>query len=138
MPTTRTTYKYYFKVGNEIVHTGVTGNIFLRESELQREFGDGRIEQVGLRTTRDAAIAWKREQLHRNQQGEKRDTHKYNFRAGDRVVHTGITNDLERREAEHQNRWKNGYIEQVGRRTTRDAAFKWEAEQRKKGKLVGP
>lgn len=71
----------------------------------------------------------------------KRDTYKYNFKVGNTVVHTGRTNDLERREAEHQQTrrsWKDGHIKQVGRRTTHDAAVKWEAEQRKKGKPVGP
>jgi len=31
-----------------------------------------------------------------------RDTYKYHFKRGHRIVHTGITNDLERRESEHK------------------------------------
>ncbi len=67
-----------------------------------------------------------------------RDTYKYNFKKGNKVVHTGITNDLDRREAEHQQKrgWGKGHIKQVGLRTTRDAALEWEREQGKKGKPV--
>lgn len=69
-----------------------------------------------------------------------RDTYKYEFKIGNRVVHSGITNDLERREGEHQRQpgWARGHIKQVGRRTTRDGALGWEEEQRKKGKPTGP
>jgi predicted GIY-YIG superfamily endonuclease len=69
-----------------------------------------------------------------------RDTYKYEFKIGNRVVHSGITNDLERREGEHQRRrgWSGGHIKQVGRRTTRDGARRWEDEQREKGKPTGP
>ncbi len=42
-----------------------------------------------------------------------RDTHKY--KVGNRVVHGGITNDLERREREHQQTWPTGHIKQDGR-----------------------
>lgn len=61
-----------------------------------------------------------------------RDTYKYNFRRGDgSIEHRGITNDLERREAEHRRRTADlaGSIEQVGRRTTRGAAEVWERRQ---------
>ena len=51
---------------------------------------------------------------------------------GIRILHVGITNDLERREQEHQSEIDiNGHIVQVGRRTTRDGAKEWEDEQRK-------
>lgn len=49
---------------------------------------------------------------------------------GRKIVHGGITEDLERREQEHQQKWPNGRIVQAGRRTTLDAALEWE---RKKG-----
>lgn len=65
---------------------------------------------------------------------KKRDTYKYDFKVGNKIVHTGITGDLERRESEHQQKWKDGHIKQVGHRTTRDAALDWEEEQREKGK----
>ena len=59
----------------------------------------------------------------------KRDTCKYVFKDGRKVVHGGITNDLERREVEHQQKWPKGHIKQVGRKTTEDAARKWEKEK---------
>lgn len=64
MPTDRTTYKYHFKLGNKIVHTGITDNIYRREYEHQQKRGwkKGHIFQVGVRTTREAALKWEREQ----------------------------------------------------------------------------
>ena len=59
----------------------------------------------------------------------KRDTYKYVFKTGRKIVHGGITNDLERREEEHQQNWPKGHIKQVGRKTTEDAARKWEEEK---------
>jgi len=67
-----------------------------------------------------------------------RNTYKYWFKVGNLRVHCGITNDLSRREREHQLSekvtlyngkkyyWKNGHILKVGNITTRDAALKWE------------
>ncbi len=57
---------------------------------------------------------------------QKRDTFKYQFKRGNKVLHGGITTDLERREAEHQQRWPVGHIKQIGRKTTEEAARKWE------------
>ncbi|MDN5211614.1 hypothetical protein QQ020_06115 [Fulvivirgaceae bacterium BMA12] len=62
----------------------------------------------------------------------QRDTYKYHFKQGNKIVHRGITNDLERREEEHQNNYRNGHIVQIGNRTTREAALKWEREGGKK------
>jgi hypothetical protein len=59
----------------------------------------------------------------------KRDTYKYQYKIGNKIVHGGITNDLERREQEHQQKWPKGHIKQVGRRTTEEAARKWEEEK---------
>ncbi len=69
-----------------------------------------------------------------------RTTYKYHFKLGNRIVHTGITRDIDRREAEHQRKtgWSRGHIVQVGFRTTREAALRWEAEQRRLGKPTGP
>lgn len=62
-----------------------------------------------------------------------RDTYKYHFKKGNRVVHRGITNDLERREAEHRQTYgEDGHITPVGRRTTRDAGLAWERDGGKK------
>ncbi|NVM21223.1 MAG: hypothetical protein HWN68_05535 [Desulfobacterales bacterium] len=60
--------------------------------------------------------------------GKPRDTYKYNYKIGNKIVHRGITNNLERREIEHQQKWPNGHIRQVGRRTTEEAAREWEEE----------
>ena len=68
-----------------------------------------------------------------------RDTYKYHLKRGNKILHTGITNDLQRREYEHQQNYGNKvHIKQVGHRTTRKDGFKWEEEQRKNGKPVGP
>lgn len=45
------------------------------------------------------------------------------------IIHEGITTDLERREQEHQQQCPKGHIKQVGRRTTEEAARKWEKER---------
>lgn len=55
-----------------------------------------------------------------------RNTYKYVFKVGNRIKHGGITEDLGRREQEHEQEWPGGHIKQVGRRTTREAARKWE------------
>lgn len=60
---------------------------------------------------------------------QPRDTYKYRLWHNGRVVHMGITNDVERREAEHQREWPESRIVQVGNRTTREAALRWEREQ---------
>jgi len=57
-----------------------------------------------------------------------RDTYKYQFKDGKKIVHGGITKDLERREKEHQQEKPDGHIKQVGRRTTEEAAREWEKE----------
>lgn len=54
------------------------------------------------------------------------DTYKYVHVVGGRIRHGGITNDLDRREREHRSRFRGGYIQQVGRCTTRSAALSWE------------
>ena len=55
-----------------------------------------------------------------------RTCYKYHFKVGNRIVHRGITEDLQRRAKEHEQKWPNGHIKQVGRRTTEDAAERWE------------
>ncbi len=67
-----------------------------------------------------------------------RDIYKYYLKRGNKILHAGITNDLQRREYEHQQKYGNKvHIKQVGNRTTREAGFQWEAEQRENGKPVG-
>jgi predicted GIY-YIG superfamily endonuclease len=58
----------------------------------------------------------------------ERDTYKYQFKDGNKILHRGITDDLERREQEHRDTFGRGHITQVGRQTTRDAALEWERE----------
>ncbi|MCH7779177.1 MAG: GIY-YIG nuclease family protein, partial [Gemmatimonadetes bacterium] len=48
---------------------------------------------------------------------------------GNKIVHGGITDDLERREAEHQKKWPKGHIKQVGPRTTEKVAREWEKDK---------
>ncbi len=64
---------------------------------------------------------------------KKRDTYKYHFKNGRKIVWSGITDDLERREGEHQRKpgWSGGHILQVGHRTTEEAAREWEEKQDK-------
>ncbi len=55
-----------------------------------------------------------------------RDTYKYQFIGPDhRIKHSGITNDLNRRESELRREYGEGTIRQVGHRTTREAAREW-------------
>ena len=61
--------------------------------------------------------------------GKARDTYKYQFKQGNKIVHGGLTNDLDRREAEHRQQWPSGHIKQVGRRTTEEAARNWEKKK---------
>ena len=65
-------------------------------------------------------------------------TYKYHFKIGNKIIHTGITNDIDRREREHKNKpgQSKGHIKQVGVRTTHESAFAWEREQEKAGKPV--
>lgn len=57
----------------------------------------------------------------------KRDTYKYRFVGPKgRIKHSGITNDLDRREGELRRQYGEGDIRQEGRRTTREAAKQWE------------
>lgn len=60
-----------------------------------------------------------------------RNWRKYDYKIGNRIRHSGITKDLERRENEHQRRWPGGRIVQVGRATTEEASRKWEEGKHK-------
>jgi len=55
-----------------------------------------------------------------------RDTYKYDFKRGQKIAHSGITINLDRREVELEQKWPGGHIVQVGRRTTEEAAREWE------------
>ena len=60
-----------------------------------------------------------------------KDTYTYHQKVGNKIVHSGITKDLDRREAEHQQRWKNSHIEQIGRIKSKESALEWEKDQPK-------
>jgi len=62
---------------------------------------------------------------------KQRNTYKYHLIKDRKVVHRGITDDLDRRGREHQQEFPNSRIKQIGRKTTREAALDWE---RKGGK----
>ena len=62
-----------------------------------------------------------------------RKTYRYWFKVDGRVVHVGITTDLQRREREHQRRWPGGVIEQVGQPTSHRDAWEWERQQASPG-----
>ena len=62
---------------------------------------------------------------------KSRNTYKYHFKVGPKIKHSGITNDLERREKEHQQKWPSGHIKQVGHRTTEESAREWEDKRKK-------
>jgi predicted GIY-YIG superfamily endonuclease len=57
--------------------------------------------------------------------------YKYDYKVKGRIVHSGITDDLERRAKEHERKYGKGQIIQVGRRTTEEAAREWEKTKRK-------
>ena len=62
----------------------------------------------------------------------RRDTHKYHLKQGNKIIRSGITNDLDRREKEHQQEYgKDVHITKVGRATTRESARDWEKDQKR-------
>lgn len=56
-----------------------------------------------------------------------RDTNKYVLKDGNKVVYVGITDNPERREAEHRQDKNFDKMELVGRKSTRGGAEQWEA-----------
>ena len=59
---------------------------------------------------------------------QRKTTFKFHLKIGGRIIYRGITNDLERRQRGFQARYPGARIVQVGRRTTREAALRWERE----------
>ena len=55
-----------------------------------------------------------------------RDTYKYHLKDGKRIAHRGVTNNLSRREKEHQTEYPGEEISKIGRKTTREAALEGE------------
>ena len=60
---------------------------------------------------------------------QPRNYYKYQFKVENKIMHGGITNDIERREQEHQQKWPKGHIKKVGRMTTEEAAREWEKKK---------
>ena len=79
MLTNRDTFKYWFKVGELKVHCGITINLEIREHQhrnsgkitshngTRHHWSDGRIEQVGYRTTHERALMWLEEKANQNE-----------------------------------------------------------------------
>ena len=62
----------------------------------------------------------------------KRDTYKYHLKQGNKIIRSGITNNLDRREKEHQRKLGDDvHIQRVGNRATREGAREWEKKQRR-------
>lgn len=69
-----------------------------------------------------------------------RNIYKYHFKVGNLIVHSGITDNLQRREIEHRNShrystfndkrfyWSNGHIVQVGVAVSRESGLQWERD----------
>lgn len=63
--------------------------------------------------------------------GSNRDHFKYHWKDGNKILESGITNDLERREQERQQENPKGHITKVGNMTTKEGALEWEKSQPK-------
>ena len=57
-----------------------------------------------------------------------KDTYRYHLKVGRTIVYRGVTNDLKRREAEHNIRWPGAELKSIGGKTTRETALKWERD----------
>ena len=53
-----------------------------------------------------------------------RDTYKYHLKRGNKIIRSGITNDIDRREY-----GKDVHVTKVGKVATRESAKDWEKEQ---------
>ena len=60
-----------------------------------------------------------------------RNFYRYDYKIGNRIRHSGITKDPDRREAEHHIRWPGGHLVVVGPAVTEDSARKWEETKQK-------
>lgn len=58
----RSTYKYHFKVDGKTVLSGITNDLKRREQEHRRRWPTGQIEQVGPPTTHEEAWDWNQKQ----------------------------------------------------------------------------
>ena len=63
------------------------------------------------------------------QQSIVKDTDTYKLKQNDKIVHKGVTYDLEEREAQHQKQFPKSKIEKIGEIKTREKALEWERKQ---------
>ena len=61
---------------------------------------------------------------------QPRDTYRYTLRVGNQIVYRGITNDPERRAAEHKANGQPGKMRIEGPAVTRDSAREWEQKHK--------
>jgi len=58
-----------------------------------------------------------------------RDTNRYHIKRGNRILHRGITNDLERRHDEHRLTYGDDVtITKIGPKVSRESGLQWERE----------
>ena len=60
MAKVRDTYKYILKREGAIIYRDVTNDLNRRASEHKARYPDSVVIQVGLKTTREAALKWKK------------------------------------------------------------------------------
>lgn len=60
-----------------------------------------------------------------------RDTYRYQLWHSGKVVHHGITNDPDRRQSEHRERWPGCQLRVVGPAVSRETGLAWEKDQTK-------
>ena len=63
--------------------------------------------------------------------GKSRPYKKYDVVVKGKIVHSGITKDLERRKQEHIQKWPNAKIRKVGGSVTEKSALEWEKTKKK-------
>lgn len=56
---------------------------------------------------------------------------RYDFKKGNKIIHSGITKDPERREQEHKDRFGSGKLHKVGPKVTEESARNWEETKQK-------
>lgn len=54
---------------------------------------------------------------------------KYLFKVGNKIVHGGITTDVQQREQQHKQKWPKGHIKAIGGPVTEESAREWEKER---------
>lgn len=63
--------------------------------------------------------------------GKARPYRKYDVLVDGKIVKSGITTDLERREQEHKQKWPTGRVRPVGGPVTEESAREWEKTKKK-------